>query len=79
MSEEPTGMNPDDDLPPEAQKALEEFEALMKDIHDPVANGYTVVTEMYTGFRTAGMDRLDASVVVAAYLVVHDYIGKDDS
>lgn len=79
MSEEPTGENPEDEnLPPEAKKALEEFERLMKDIHDPVGNGYAVVVEMYTGFRTAGLDRLDASCLVAAYLAMHDYLGKED-
>jgi hypothetical protein len=79
MSEEPTGENPEEELPPEAKRALEEFERLMKDVHDPVTNGYAVIAEMYTGFRTAGMERIDAYCLVAAYLVMHDHLGKEDS
>lgn len=79
MSDQPEDMNPDDDLPPEARKALEEFERLMKDVNDPVASGYAVITEMYNGFRAAGMDRIDAYCLVAAYLVMHDHLGKEDS
>lgn len=75
----PDGMNPNDDLPPEAKKALEEFEALMRDINDPVTNGYAVIAEMYTGFRTAGMERIDAYCLVAAYLVLHDHLEKGES
>jgi hypothetical protein len=78
MSEEPTGMNPDDDLPPDARKALEDFERLMKDVNDPVVSGYSVIAEMYNGFRAAGMERIDAYCLVAAYLVLHDHMGREE-
>jgi hypothetical protein len=78
MSEDPEEIDPED-LPPEVKKHLDEFEALMKDIHDPVTSGYAVIAEMYTGFRTAGMERIDAYCLVAAYLVLHDHLGKEDS
>lgn len=71
--------NDGDNLPPEAQKALEEFEMLMKDINDPVTNGYAVIAEMYNGFRAVDMERIDAYCLVAAYLVMHDHLGKEDS
>lgn len=78
MTDQSPDMNPDDDLPPEAKKALEEFERLMKDVNDPVASGYSVIAEMYNGFRAAGLDRLDSYCLVAAYLVMHDHLGKVD-
>jgi hypothetical protein len=78
MSENPEEINPED-LPPEIKKHLDEFEALMKDINDPVANGYAVITEMYNGFRTAGMERIDAYCLVAAYLVMHDHLGREEN
>lgn len=77
MSDEPTGENPDD-LPPEAKKALEDFEALMKGVTDPTNNGFIVITEMFNGFRTAGMERIDACWLVAAYLMMHDHLGKEE-
>lgn len=73
--DEPEEINPED-LPPEAKRALEEFERLMKDVNDPIANGYAVIAEMYNGFVTAGMQRIDAYCLVAAYLVLHDHLGK---
>lgn len=75
--DEPEEINPED-LPEQAKKALEEFEAIMKDIHDPVASGYAVIAEMYNGFRAAGMERIDAYCLVASYLVMHDHLGKED-
>lgn len=77
MSEEPDGMNPED-LPPEVKKHLDDFEAIMKGINDPVTNGYGVVAEMYHGFRAAGMQRIDAYCLVAAYLAMHDLIGRGE-
>lgn len=67
-----------DELPDSAQRALEEFEAIMRDIPDPVSNGYAVIAEMYNGFRAAGMERIDAYCLVAAYLVMHDHLGKEE-
>jgi hypothetical protein len=78
MSENPEDVNPED-LPPEVKKHLDEFEALMKGISDPVTDGYAVIAEMYTGFRTAGMERIDAYCLVAAYLVLHDHLGREAS
>lgn len=78
MSEESDNIDPED-LTPEAKKALEDFEALMKDIRDPVATGYSSIVEMYTGFRTAGMERIDAYCLVAAYLAIHDHIEREES
>lgn len=73
--DEPEEINPED-LPPEIKKHLDEFERLMKDVNDPIANGYAVIAEMYNGFVTAGMQRIDAYCLVAAYLVLHDHLGK---
>lgn len=77
MSEEPDNINPED-LPPELKKSLDEFEALMQGINDPVANGYSVIAEMYNGFRTAGMQRIDAYCTVAAYVVLHEHLADDE-
>lgn len=79
MSEEFDNVDPEDDLPPAAKKALEEFEQLMKGVRDPVATGYALIVEMYTGFLTAGMSRIDAYCLVAAYLAVHDHLSEEDS
>jgi hypothetical protein len=75
MSDEaPDGMNPDDDLPPDVQHTLNEFEKIMKDINDPVENGYKVIAEMYNGLRTVGLKHADAAILVVTYIMMHDYL-----
>lgn len=68
-------LNPNEEpVNPEAQRILDAFDKLMENIHDPVENGYSIIAEMFNGLVAADLRRIDAALLVAAYIALHDYI-----
>lgn len=66
------------ELTPEAKKVMEAFDKLMADVRDPVESGYSALAEMFNGLIAAGLKRLDAALMVASYIALHDYIGPTE-
>lgn len=70
MSEEPTGMNPDDE---------DDFERLMGGVNDPLTESYGAVAEMFNGLVMGGLSPENASMLVATYVMINHKMNGGNS